>query len=204
VLAFQTRLNLALQDAAEIVNDVIQTSVIATPAAFLLRDVQLIPYEELVRRTEPERQFRASIVTSHISARTGVVIGKAMLIFSSDRAAKLALLMLSDETSGTDMDALRNSVYLELGNILLNSILETLATHRPGDRYSTPTYSEIISDELFSPRLMMSDEIMAAAAVDCIVETHTIHGQMMMSLKQDIWHSALAAISNELKSNEAK
>lgn len=193
IAAFQTRLNAALSNAADVVNEVIHTSIIATPAVFSLRDVQLIHYDDLVRKTEPERQFRASIVASHITAQTGVVIGKAMLIFSSDRAAKLALLMLSDETSGTDMDALRNSVYLELGNILLNSILETVADQRPTDHYSTPSYSEIISDELFSARLMMADEIMAAAVVDCLIETHTIHGQLMIALKQDIWRSFLAS-----------
>jgi hypothetical protein len=204
IAAFHTLLNNALEEAATVVNDVVQTPLLATPAAFTVGGisfVQQLNSDESAQMVGLGQQYRVALVSARIGntqhtlpQHHGGYVGSVMIAFSSDRAAKLALLMLSDEYSGTDMDALRNSVFLETSNILINGVLQMLAQYRPNDVYSVPTYTEVISDELFSSYLALSNETLMIAQLDCTIENHTIHGQILLLLTNAAWQTLLETV----------
>lgn len=131
-----------MKNAASVIHDVAGSAILLTMGGVRIFTRQEIPYY-----IEPEQQYRASVVEMNL---VEPVKGKVMLVFSADRAAKLALLLLDDRTNVTDMDAIRNSVFLEIGNIVLNSIVESLNTSFGGIQCRVPTYFESVSDELLS------------------------------------------------------
>jgi len=166
----------ALERAASLINTVAHTVIV-----FETHNFAVFPCGEIMQYADSSRQYRASMVTLHGTDMP--LPGMMMVVFSSERAAKLALMLLSDDSSGTDMDAMRNGVFLEVGNIILNALVEYVE----GNINSTkavplplPVYSEVISDELMAFCAALEAYTMVSAELTCTVEEISIQGRLML------------------------
>jgi chemotaxis protein CheY-P-specific phosphatase CheC len=166
----------ALEHAALLINTVANTVI-----AFETHHFAVFPCREIMQHIESSRQYRASMVTLHGTDMP--LPGMMMVVFSSERAAKLALMLLSDDSSGTDMDAMRNGVFLEAGNIILNALVEHIEGSVNAAKtvpLPLPVYSEVISDELMAFCTALDDYTMVSAELTCKVEEISIQGRLML------------------------
>ncbi len=187
--ALKQLLQTGMERAASIINDGTQSTI-----ALTIGSVRVFSQHEMANYLEPERQYRASVVEVDFSE---AISGKAFLVFSVDRAAKFALLLLNDDEGATDMDAIRNSVFLEIGNILLNGIMEVLAEHGGELRYSVPTYFETISDELITLRTLTANDVIVLSEVCCsIANQYTVCGSIIMLLKPQALMTVLSSVQS--------
>jgi chemotaxis protein CheY-P-specific phosphatase CheC len=196
-------INTGITNAAATINEVAGVSLLMSDIACHVSGLRIDTPEEIARMLEAERQYRAStVVVSLHQPESQVYLGRVGIVFSSDRAAKLALLMLNDESSGTDMDALRNSVYLEIGNLVVNGVLEALAPHHDTALYSMPTYNEVISDELFVSSAFSDSDIIVHGAVEFSIENHLIQGRLALVLSAALCEQLLERFSSEHPSTD--
>jgi chemotaxis protein CheC len=76
--------------------------------------------------------------------------GSALLIFPPADAARIADTAMGRHNEPTDMDALRVGTINEVGNVVLNAVLGTIANRLETQlRYSIPTYLEDTVGRLF-------------------------------------------------------
>jgi chemotaxis protein CheY-P-specific phosphatase CheC len=195
LVRLEALLNQGIISAAEIINDVVRTPLLLAPPVFAIRDFEFHTGEEAMNIIEPNRQYRISLVSANFGTAEQPAAGSACVYFSSDRAAKLALLLLTDDTGGTDMDSLRNSVFLEIGSILLSGILECLHERGVASVFSMMTYTETISDDIFAVNRVTEQTQFAAMQLDCMIESHTIQGRALVAMPNDAWQRLSAVLA---------
>lgn len=95
---------------------------------------------------------------------TGEISGTANLLFSSMDASLLVNTFVQRNDIGEDIDALKSGVLNEIGNIVLNSLVGTLANFiKQNLDYNVPLYSEgklnnifNLNDEQFSNSIIIA------------------------------------------------
>lgn len=93
---------------------------------------------------------------------SGAFDGKALLGFPASSAAKLVNI-LSGEEGDDDMNSVRAGTLTEVGNILLNSVMGSIANVVSGQLdYRVPTYYEDTASRVFGREITDNDTVVLA------------------------------------------
>ncbi|RPI20263.1 MAG: chemotaxis protein CheC [Acidobacteria bacterium] len=129
-------INIGVGRAAGILNRMLRYHIVLQ-----VPDVKIVTHKELTVET-------ANLNDDHLAAVemsfTGPFSGTAALVFSSHSASKLVSILVDEQhTSTVDFDLLRIGTLQEVGNIVLNGVMGSIANilNQPID-YAPPTFEE--------------------------------------------------------------
>jgi chemotaxis protein CheC len=129
--------------------------------------------------------------------------GSAMLIFPADDAARIADCLTGQNNELKDMDALRVGTINEVGNIVLNAVMGTIA-NRLGIhfRYSIPTYLEDSVGRLFQLDLDQTRGTLIVARVNFLLMELEIEGNIVLYMDVDSMEPLLHVLERLFNSTD--
>ena len=145
-----------------------------------------IPFIQLGKREElaPEIQrIQESTLSSVQLPFKGNFSGSACLLFPTKSAAALVTALIGAEEDPETMDSLREATLTEIGNIVLNGVMGSLANILQNQiTYSVPFYQETSLQELLQPEVSDSCEMALWAQTQFTIEEYAITGDIMLML----------------------
>lgn len=152
---------------------------------------------------ELARQELAKLAPGRVAAVRlaygGRFSGTGLLCFTPESAAKLANVLVGEEMSVPDLDALKMGAITEVGNILLNGVIGStsniLGEHV---RYSVPVYEEGSANQLLGASLSSQAEVVVIAETSLTVEALAVRGDTVLLLEATSFGILLEAIDKML------
>lgn len=144
--------------------------------------------------TEQELHARGwnkiSFVTLSFS---GGLKGHSVLVFPSPSAARLAGVLAGDGFEGCDLDSLRAATIAEVGNIVLNGVIGSLANiFENSFAYAVPVFHEGAPEQLLGcAGARRVSKLLFAEAQFLITSNHT-EGDILVFLEIDSWDTLIA------------
>ena len=109
----------------------------------------------------------------------GAFTTEAILMFPEDKSLDIVRLMVGESVPFTELTAMEQEAMSEIGNIILNSCVGTLANLFEHElRGSLPVYHIGSSEEIFSTTGGQAGAVVLMLQIDFILETHQIHGDV--------------------------
>lgn len=141
--AFSEIVNIGIGRAAGVLNRMITSRV-----TLRVPHIEIIPYSRIGEKAEMLGNETLSSVKINL---TGEITGSASLLFSPDSASKLVAMLTGEPMGSPDLDSLKTETLNELGNILLNNVLGSIANMcNLRMKFSIPYYNEGLMREMFS------------------------------------------------------
>jgi chemotaxis protein CheC len=113
-------------------------------------------------------------VSQHYS---GAFTTEAILMFPEDKSLEIVRLMVGDSVSLKELTEMEQEAMNEIGNIILNSCVGTLANIFSRELHgSLPQYHVGTSEEILTASGGQADTVVLMLHIDFIVEKHQIHG----------------------------
>ena len=113
----------------------------------------------------------------------GEFSGNTQLVFPTQSASKLVDVLVGDESglSDMDMDAIRAGTLCEIGNVVLNGIMGTIANiFEISFSYTVPDFFEESIDNLISLNEKNEDRAILLARTSFIVQSLNIDGDIII------------------------
>ena len=173
--ALQELLNIGVGRAAGSLNQMIEK-----PIRLHIPFVQLGTIEELAQNIE---QLQQSPLSSVQLPFQGDFSGSACLLFPTTSAATLISALIGDEEDFDTLDSLREATLTEVGNIVLNGVMGSLANILQNKiTYSIPFYQETSLQELLQPVPSDSCKMVLWAQTQFTIEDYAITGDIILIL----------------------
>ena len=114
----------------------------------------------------------------------GVLVGAASLVFPLTDAAKIVNILTDQDNENTDMDALRVGTLKEVGNVVLNAVMGTIANRLDKQlRYSMPGYREDTVGGLFHLDAGGNAGHLIVARVNFLLEKLLVEGNIVLYME---------------------
>jgi len=131
---------------------------------------------------------------------TGSFTGTAALVFPPDSAAKLISLLVREENDTPDLDAVRVGTLNEIGNIVINGVMGSVANVlRQHIDYSLPAYVEDSLEHMLTTGAGGTDFLILLAHTRFTVEEFMIEGNIVLVFESKSFGSLIAAIDRDLR-----
>jgi len=183
--AIRELINIGVGRAAGMLNDI-------TGCAISLKvpSIQIVDFAYLSGGKEKD----PALSTVSLNFR-GPMSGLAALVFPTESAAKLVMLMTRETEDAGEMDAIRIETLKEVGNIIINAVMGSIANVLEQHlSYSLPTYQELgISALAGSIHARVDDRLVIANAHFRIEET-PVEGNLLLILELGSMDALLASI----------
>jgi chemotaxis protein CheC len=168
--------NLGVGQAAETLNRMLETHVrLEAP------QVQFLPLGDM--KTVANSLGGGNFAAIRLPFR-GVVGGFASLLFPPSDAVTIADLMVGNASDATDLDAMRIGALQEVGNIVLNAVMGTMASLLDEHlEYTIPTFVEDSLPRMLHLETGNHDAHFILARVTFLLETHRIEGNVILYLE---------------------
>lgn len=156
--------------------------------------VRIVAMDEL----DSVKEIRANDISSTVSLTfQGPLTGMSALVFPPESAAALVMLLSGEDSESPELDALRIETLNEVGNIVLNSVMGSIANildHHLS--YTLPRYQEI-------PVPLLARAVRPLDQGDCVIlaDTHftiedrDIDGSILLVLEVGSLESLREAIA---------
>ena len=113
----------------------------------------------------------------------GAFTTDAILMFPEDKSLDIVRMMVGESVPFTELTEMEQEAMSEIGNIILNSCVGTLANIFEQElRGSLPVYHLGSSDHILSASGGMADTVVLMLHIDFILQTHQIHGYVAFIL----------------------
>ena len=173
--ALQELLNIGVGRAAGSLNQMIEK-----PIRLHIPFIQVGTREELTPHIQQIQQAPLSSVQLPFQ---GTFSGSACLLFPTTSAATLITALIGDEEDSDTMDSLREATLTEIGNIVLNGVMGSLANILHNRiTYSVPFYQETSLQELLQPLSSDSCDILLWAQTQFTIEDNAITGDIILMM----------------------
>jgi len=171
--ALQELLNIGVGRAAGSLNQMLEK-----PIRLHIPFLQLGKMEELSKEVQKMKDTTLSSVQLPFK---GTFSGASCLLFPTE-SAKALVIALTGETEDLDtMDSLRESTLTEIGNIVLNGVMGSLANLLNHQIiYSVPFYQETSIQGLLQPTPSDSSEIILWGQTQFTIEEYDLTGDIML------------------------
>ncbi len=173
-------INIGVGRAASSLHDIIGTHI-----ALKVPRVELFPLENL---QDTVLKIDSSSISSVLQGFQGDFTGSAALVFPPESAARLVSVLTGDENTSAALDSVRSGTLMEIGNIVINSILGTMGNMLKCNlNFSLPEYRDTgkVSD-LISPRFLGNESgIIMLAEANFIIKVLEISGYIFVFFKID-------------------
>lgn len=114
------------------------------------------------------------------------ISGSAKLIFTTDNAAKLVGLFMKNtqQYEGVDFDIIRSSALMEIGNIVINSIVGTISNQLKFHlKYSVPNYEDGLYHNIFLPESNLDNWMILVCKTSFIVQSIQVEGTFILTFE---------------------
>jgi chemotaxis protein CheC len=111
----------------------------------------------------------------------GTFSGASCLLFPTESAKTLVIALTGEAEDPDTLDSLREATLTEIGNIVLNGVMGSLAkilNHQI--IYSVPFYQETTIQRLLQPTLSGSSEIILWAQTQFTIQDYDLTGDIML------------------------
>ena len=113
----------------------------------------------------------------------GAFTTEAILMFPEEKSLDIVRLMVGDAIALTELSEMEQEAMSEIGNIILNSCVGTLANIFAQElRGSLPRYHVGTSEEILAASGTCGDTVVLMLHIDFILEKHQIHGYVAFVL----------------------
>jgi len=188
---FKEILNIGLGQAADSLNQMLETPIILNIPTILLAKVS-----ELQMHFQEFGDQPLSIVQLSFE---GSYAGSATLAFPKETARKLVEILTGQIMDEKDLDAMKVAILTEIGNIVLNGIMGSI-TNMLGStiNYSVPTYNEFPVTTIFQSSQQNDSTVFLwvktrLTAMDC-----QISGDIFLVFDSNCFDTLLEGINNLL------
>lgn len=190
--AVQEAINIGVGRAAGALNELVRH-----PVALAAPTVELLDVDELERAFAP---LGKAAVASVQMAFHGGLDGCAFLIFPQPSASRLVAGLTGEEVAGDDLDSLRSGTLTEVGNVLVNSVLGTLANllDRPL-RYSSPVYEEGPALALLTTQVQASEPLLLLVRTGFRIQDMEIEGSLLLLFELSSFDALIAGLQAQLR-----
>ncbi len=171
--ALQELLNIGVGRAAGSLNQMLEK-----PIRLHIPAIQLGKMEELSQEVQGTKDTTLSSVQLPFK---GTFSGSSCLLFPTESATALVVALTGEENDPDTMDSLRESTLTEIGNIVLNGVMGSLANvlnHRI--TYSVPYYQETSIQGLVKPNSTEDCEMILWAQTQFTIEEYNLTGDIML------------------------
>jgi chemotaxis protein CheC len=183
VEAFNIGVGQAAASLASIVNEEVKLSVLT---------LQLIPRDEALKQFNFHNSDRICAVSQRFS---GAFDAMGFLIFPEEQGLEVVRRMVGESLSLKELTELEQEAMSEIGNILLNACVGTLANLFQRPLNSTlPTYYLGSPQEVIGPQIGLNGEAVLLLHIDLTLEQHEIQGFVAFLLSVD----SIAALVGEI------
>lgn len=171
--ALQELLNIGVGRAAGSLNQMLDK-----PIRLHIPFIQLGKLDEL---SQDIHKIKEDLLSSVQLPFKGIFSGSACLIFPTECAIALVRALIGESEDPVTMDSLREATLTEIGNIVLNGVMGSLANILQHQiTYSVPFYQETSLQELLQPALSDSSEIVLWAQTHFTIEEYDLTGDIML------------------------
>ncbi len=186
--AIKELINIGVGRAAGMLNEMTGCTIrLRVPTVRIVAIDKLLEIEEI-----PANDALATVSLSF----QGPLRGMSALVFPPESAAALVMLLSGEEAESPELDALRIETLKEVGNIVLNSVMGSIANildHHLS--YTLPRYQEIkvltLARSIHPPA---SDDLVILADTHFTLEDREIDGSILLILEVGSLESLLDAI----------
>jgi chemotaxis protein CheC len=190
--AIQEAINIGVGRAASALNDLVDR-----PVMLVAPSVELLSLEELPHAFDAVGPTTVSSVQMGFH---GSLEGCAFLIFPQQSASRLvAGLTGDDQHSDEDLDSLRSGTLTEVGNVLVNAVLGTLANllDKPL-RYTSPVYEEGSALALITTQTYASEPLLLLVRTGFRIRGMEIEGSLLLLFELSSFDALIAALETQL------
>ncbi|MDH5562277.1 MAG: chemotaxis protein CheC [Nitrospirota bacterium] len=192
--ALQELLNIGVGRAAGSLNQMLEK-----PIRLHIPFIQLGKMEELSQEVQKMKDTTLSSVQLPF---TGTVSGASCLLFPTKSAKALVLALTGESEDPDTMDSLREATLTEIGNIVLNGVMGSLANILKHQLiYSVPFYQETSIQELLQPTPSDSSEIILWAQTQFTIQEYNLTGDIMLMFGVPDLGLLVSAVSETLFSS---
>ncbi|MEA5088037.1 chemotaxis protein CheX [Solidesulfovibrio sp.] len=179
----QELINIGVGRAAGMLNQMVNTHIqLQVPVLRVLTQTQL---------GELYAERPTSVFSAVQLGFTGEFAGVSALIFPPESASKLVAVVLGKEEGLADDEAMRRGTLQEVGNIVLNGVMGSIANIlREPLRYSPPDF---IEDDI-SGIIGQGTGMILVARTQFSMKDHLIEGEVLIIFSLSSFDSLLAAI----------
>ena len=170
--ALSEMINIGVGRAAGVLNTMLRSRVVLR-----VPQVQLLTTQNI---TEHRQQMENQTLSAVRIGFTGSFAGKASMIFPTENAIKLVVLITEEEAEASGMDSMMIGTLTEVGNIVLNGVMGAIGNElQERIFYSVPSYIDRPAD------LLRIDEAEAGSTVVWVqtnfsIEEHQIDGEIVI------------------------
>lgn len=185
VEAFNIGVGQAAASLASMVNEEVKLSVLT---------LQLIPRHEAMQQFSFRHSDKICAVAQRFS---GAFDAQGFLIFPEEKGLEIVRRMVGDSLSLKELTELEQEAMSEIGNILLNACVGTLANlfRRPLNS-TLPTYHLGTPDEVLGGQIQGNDEAVLLLHIDLTLEQHEIQGYVAFLLSVDSIANLVAEVDS--------
>lgn len=166
-------MGLAANSMSEMIDDEIKLSV--PSVSFILR-------QEVIDRFTSQVSTNLAGVLQTV---TGTIEGEMLLLFPSDKSLKVVEMMLQDTVSLDGLVGLEQEALCEIGNILLNAVISSLADNL-GESFESSLPSYVYGDcKNVMPGNGNDNEVVLFMQVDFCFANESVDGYVVILLDVD-------------------
>ncbi len=126
----------------------------------------------------------------------GPFSGTAALVFPPDSASKLVAVLTSEEIGTPDLDSVRAGTLSEVGNIVINGVMGSIANVlKLQINYTLPTYTEDDLENLMTTADTIPDSTVVLAHTRFTVEHLPIEGDIILIFEVGSFSALMEAIN---------
>jgi len=161
-----------------------------------------VPCVKLIRKENLHEYVAYDDDTSLSSVQMnfrGEFDGNAVLVFPQEAASILVSSLTDEPQNPSEMDALKSGTLTEIGNILINAVLGSIANFLDvGLQYSVPDYLECKVDHLCALGGQASTILLAEASFT--IDELKVQGDILLFFHVSSFESLLSYVDRELVS----
>jgi len=148
-------INIGIGRAASALNDIIGSHI-----QLKVPSIAMVPLDALPKAFQ---HMENNLVSSVMQSFQGDFTGSAALLFPPESAIQLVSAITEDEITAANLDTVRSGTLMEIGNIIINSLLGTMCNMLECNlNFSLPEYRD------------------ARGLTDLITSSPTLHGEVGM------------------------
>ena len=185
--ALSELMNIGLGRAADMLNEML-----GSPIELMVPTVKVVKISELA--DELGQSPNASYAFVHLRFQ-GPIQGTAALVFPPDSAALLVAVLTGEEPGTPDLDSVRAGTLSEVGNIVINGVMGSLANLLELPlTYELPTYLEGLPEDLLGDQRCQPEPTILLAHTRFAVRDLEIQGTILLVFEVRSFDALLEAV----------
>ncbi len=185
--ALKEMINIGVGKAASVLNDMLNTHV----------DLQ-VPQIQLYDTEGIHDYIAAAPSSSYSSVKLGfegAFQGSASLVFVSENASRLVSLLTGEGQEDAQMDSLMAATLTEVGNIVINGVMGSIANIVNGTfLYTVPEYTKGDFHQIVKGTCCNQSAWFVVADTSFLIQEHEIHGEMVLFFELEAFQGLLKAL----------